>query len=338
MIQLLHYTRETFFALTAFVLCYTQHGKPLQPKRFWARRYALVLPAYLFWNVLYTIASALSDRQGAGSFTENLLENVGSGYWHLYFVFVMMQLYLLFPLLWSLVRKTEGHHLLLLAGSLVLELAVMAYLRYDWPSGGAFHYLREMCRSNRFLLPYVGCIIAGALAAVHIEQFHGWVRRHATLVGVLVTGAAAVTLAVYFQRLGDGAAPGTAAAIFQPVMVLWNLAVMVGLYLLGVLWSERATARRRALVRWGSDISFGVYLAHPMVLFYVLPALRLSQGPRSIGQPWDTLFSLALTLGLATAFSALAQHTPVSKLLTGRARRSIPTYQPRDQPEHQPTG
>lgn len=338
MIQLLHFTRETFFALTAFVLCYTQHGKPLQPRRFWVRRYALVLPAYLFWNVLYTIATELSTHGSAGSFTKNLLENIGSGYWHLYFVFVMMQLYLLFPLLWWLVRKTRGHHLLLLVGSLALELAVMAFLRYNWPTGSAFHYLREMCRSNRFLLPYVGYIIAGALAAVHIEAFHTWVRRYPKLVGIGVAAAAGVTLAVYFQRLGDGAAPGTAAAIFQPVMVLWNLAIAVGLYLLGVLWNERATAHGRALVRWASDVSFGVYLAHPMVLFYLLPALHLSQGPRSVGQPWDTLFSLALTLGLATAFSALAQHTPLAKLLTGRAHRSIPTYQPRNQPEHQPTG
>jgi peptidoglycan/LPS O-acetylase OafA/YrhL len=293
--------------------------------------------------VLYTIATEISTRASAGSFTKNLLENIGSGYWHLYFVFVMMQLYLLFPVLWSLVRKTQGHHLLLLLGSLALELAVMAFLRYDWPSGGAFHYLREMCRSNRFLLPYVGYIIAGTLAAVHIEAFHRWVRRFPRLVGVGVAAAAAAALAVYFQRLHDGAAPGTAAAIFQPVMVLWNLAVVVALYLLGCLWSERATARGRAMVRWGSDVSFGVYLAHPMVLFYLLPALHLSQGPRSVGQPWDTLFSLALTLGLATAFSALAQHTRMSKLLTGRARRKPthpyqPPVNPRNQPERQPTG
>ncbi len=126
-------------------------------------------------------------------------------------------------------------------------------------------------------------------------------------------------------------------------MVLWNLAAVVGLYLLGVRWNERATARGRAAMRWGSDVSFGVYLAHPMVLFYLLPALQLSQGPRSVGQPWDTLFSLALTLGLATAFSALAQHTPLAKALTGRAGNPFPhryhrPVNPRNQPGHQPTG
>jgi peptidoglycan/LPS O-acetylase OafA/YrhL len=340
LVTLLHFTRETFFALTAFVLCYSQHGKTLIPRRFWRRRFALVLPAYITWNLIYAVATEISTDGSALHFTENAAHNLATGYWHLYFVFVMMQLYALFPALWWLLRVTRGHHIAVFVVSLLLEIALLICLQYNVPGGAFFAELRNLCRSNRLFLPYQLYILAGALAGMHFTRFHAAVTRHRKAVALGVLGAAAATIGVYEALLHTGDSPGAASTIYQPIMVLWNLAIAVGLYALGTVW--KATRQ----VKWASDASFGVYLSHPLVLFYLLPVLGITGSPRTIAEPWDTAAGLAITLLLAGGLTALAQRTPLAKALTGRptsaVRRSAggprPAARPDPGPRTAPTG
>ncbi len=58
---------------------------------------------------------------------------LGTAWYHLYFLLVSMQIYLVFPLILWLVRKTAGHHGVLLAISAVIQLALTSWLMY----GGA---------------------------------------------------------------------------------------------------------------------------------------------------------------------------------------------------------
>jgi hypothetical protein len=55
-------------------------------------------------------------------------------------------------------------------------------------------------------------------------------------------------------------------------------------------------------------------------LFYVLPAIDLTGARHVFAEPWDTIAALALTIGLAAAFTGLALHTPLARVLTGRSR------------------
>ena len=102
---LLHFTRNTFFALTGFVLMYQNYDKPdFRAADFWRKRIKLVIFPYLIWSAIYWV---VEDMWANGRLTEvpthldefaKLLVWGLSGF-QMYFLFVMLQVYLLFPLI-----------------------------------------------------------------------------------------------------------------------------------------------------------------------------------------------------------------------------------------------
>ena len=85
-----------------------------------------------------------------------------------------------------------------------------------------------------------------------------------------ITLAAAVGvvagLGTYFIEIyGFGATPANASAVFQPIVILEALAFGWALLGAGLLWSDRGAPHRKFAAA-GSASSFGIYLAHPLVL------------------------------------------------------------------------
>jgi peptidoglycan/LPS O-acetylase OafA/YrhL len=128
-ITVFHTSRELFFLLTGLVLTYNYGLRPriLLPS-FWWRRYKLVVPAYLAWTVIYFLADP--GRLSATGLWHDLL--TGNARYHMYFLLVTMQVYLLFPLVRWLLRRTSGHHVVLFgvlcAYQLVLSLLVQHHV------------------------------------------------------------------------------------------------------------------------------------------------------------------------------------------------------------------
>src|SRR5207237_341436 len=95
-----------------------------------------------------------------------------------------------------------------------------------------------------------------------------WVRAHGRAVALIpVAGAVAGVGSYLVDHYLVGMEPAAAAEVFQPVVAFTTAAAVVGLYALGLRWADRGPARRfRRAVKIASDGSFGVYLAHPLLL------------------------------------------------------------------------
>ena len=50
---LLHFTRESFFTLMAFVLIFSFRQRPVPWRRFWAKRFPFVIVPYVVWTAIY---------------------------------------------------------------------------------------------------------------------------------------------------------------------------------------------------------------------------------------------------------------------------------------------
>ena len=103
-VMLLHFSRTAFFFLTAFMLTYAEIHRPRSATAFWRRRYLEIGIPYLVWTGTYwvfTMVVAGSWGQ-AGS---QLWSDLVFGYYQLYFVVVLLQLYLVFPLLLRLLPR-----------------------------------------------------------------------------------------------------------------------------------------------------------------------------------------------------------------------------------------
>src|SRR5262250_2885644 len=140
---LLHVNREVFVLITALVLTYAYASRDHWPLgRFWARRYWLVATPYVAWTVVYFLADG-PPSSPAGALRNLAVDLVtGGARYHLYFLLVTMQLYLVFPLLLGFVRATRRRHLLILAASVAAQLAftaaIHARLRPAGPLGWWF--------------------------------------------------------------------------------------------------------------------------------------------------------------------------------------------------------
>ena len=89
LLTVMHVSREVFFLLTAFVLCYSYRDRaPERWRVFWRRRYLLVGVPYLVWSAVYLLA--LGRGWELPVFARAVL--TGTAQYHLYFLLVSMQL------------------------------------------------------------------------------------------------------------------------------------------------------------------------------------------------------------------------------------------------------
>lgn len=326
---LFHVSREVFFLLTAFVLTYgTSKRKPHWPS-FWRRRYLFVVVPYLTWTVVYFFANGAPFRFGA--FVQELL--TGGARYHLYFLLVSMQIYLVFPLIRALLRVTEGHHGWLLAGCAVFQLLFSCAVKQDW----SFGVLAGWIHAPDALLPsYLGYVLAGAVAGWHREELVSWTRAHHRRVLTGSVAAIAVSLGLYFgQYYLAGQPPLVAAFVWQPAVVVESVAVAWAYLALGLRWQDRGMPARD-LVMTTSDGSFGVYLMHPLVLQGLLlgaGAIGLLNYAQTVPNAFVLIFLVVVMVPLTYLLSGLitvaARRTPVSLAVTGRARRRPPVSVPK---------
>jgi peptidoglycan/LPS O-acetylase OafA/YrhL len=326
---LLHFTRESFFTLMAFVLIFSFRQRPVTWRTFWAKRFPFVIIPYVAWTAIYLAVTKgtlqLSAGKQAHLFYESLI--AGTAWYHLYFLLVTLQIYLLFPLILLLVQATRRHHVALVVTSLVVQLVLMSFAQY-WTGhrGTTGEWLWN--HRNSLVVSYQFFVVLGAVAACHVDLVLGFVREHQPAVWRLVSGALLATITWYLLAVVAGQTPAQASAVFQPAEVLWSIAAIAALVTGGVRWSD---ARARSVASgasrpggWSIPLlsrhSFGIFLVHPLVLnaLVVLGFVRMLR----VHLPDLVAYALVwpIVLVIATIFAVLASRTPASVVLTGRRR------------------
>jgi peptidoglycan/LPS O-acetylase OafA/YrhL len=315
--MLLHFTREAFFCLTGFVLVHQSLGRPLAIRSFWGKRFVAVGVPYLAWSVIYEV---IKQHESITATLRHLPSDLalGTAWYHLYFLLVSMQIYLVFPAILWLVRRTAGHHAVLLSVSATIQFGLTTWLMYDSPRSG---WLEHVTNNADALLPsYQFYVLVGAVAAFHLDRTTDLVRTHRVKIVVAALLIGVATEAFYLGAVYLGSASATAAAVLQPAMLPWSLAAVAVLLVLGTRWNEhrRPDSRADRALALASDRSFGVFLVHPLVLWLLLQ-LQARWWHVPFG-PWLSVGAYVLVLAGSLAFAEVARHTYASLALTGRRR------------------
>ena len=325
-LTLLHFTRSVFFFLTGFVLVYTYRKRPLAPGKFWARRMSLVGIPYLIWTVFYfglqqIGMTPMSITDAAESLWGDIYK--GLGWYHLYFLLVSLQFYILFPAVLRVLKATRRFHLPILIGSFVLQVAIMFGLTYLPAPSDPNSVLGQLwANDGTIVFTYQFYLVAGCIAAFHYEAFQNWITAHSRLIVWGLVGSSVLALGWYFGALFMGANPGDATGVLQPEMIPWYTFVVLGLYLLGARWAQRPGHGGRAtrIIAAASQRSFGVFLVHPAMLWVFLNEFG-GFFPDNIPQGLP-LTVAAYTFAVATSlvFVEIVIRTPLAKMLIGRER------------------
>ena len=125
-------SRHIFFFVSALVLMYQARGRGRgRVWPFWGRRFTTVVVPFILWTVVYALLAFTGLRGDTiPSMTGpplHMLQTVGiqliTGTGHLYFVIVLVQFYLLFPLLAWVLDRAARWHLAIVGVGLAAQLA-----------------------------------------------------------------------------------------------------------------------------------------------------------------------------------------------------------------------
>ena len=314
---LLHVSREGFFFISACMLTYAYADlRRAGLRRFYWRRFLSVGIPYLCWSVIYFLYGLPTSHYASVTAAFMSLANiVASGYFQLYFLLVIMQFYLAFPLVLMMLRRTRGHHGLVIAVTVLAQIAIAIGMHWKL-------FPREMIKfGQQDVISYPLYLIGGCVVAFHLDQVHAWVRARARLIVAMTVAAALAAEGVYFLAahgvttiLGSGSDP------FQPSVIAFNVGAVTCGYLAGVaLVQPRRSRQAKAVVRSASENAYGIYLSH---MLFIIMLTRLGWAKLSSVIPWPMLclVTVAIVFALGMALTSFLARTPLAVPLIGRTQ------------------
>ncbi|MDL9937994.1 acyltransferase [Gordonia sp. ABSL1-1] len=330
---LLHMTRYGFVAVTLFVLVLSMRGRTMSARQFWRRRFGLVVAPYLIWSVIYAAADHVIIKDNPfpdpATFFTTLAHDIATGEakYQLYFLLISMQIYLLFPLLSKLLDRFGDRPWQFLAVAAAIQLTMSVVFQYlPRPSGWDLVYAVGW----KTLPMYTLFMAMGLLAAHHKEAVEQWLRDHAFTVVAVAGCCAAFSITAYLLNSTPGLFPESATTAWNPATLPWLVSGFALLWLIALLWNDRATAvpgRSAAAVSWATLRAFGVFAVHPLILDILARAgffdlLFAERFPGSHAIRAIVLVVTLLTLALLTV--ELLLRLPFSKYLVARDRIPVP--------------
>lgn len=330
-----HYAVPLFVLLSGITLSlrYGRDKRRLHVKSFYRRRLLKIVPPYIAFSLLYLLLFTV--EYGAPPVSGMLVAlATGSAYYHLWFVVLLLQLYLLFPLLQARLARAGRRG----TGPVIL---VALLLQLGWNTAAPVvasalpaRPLVDTLLSERFFLSHVFYFVLGMVAGRDLAGFDRRIRTLPTApILVTVAGLVALTSLEWIAAIRRHGSFGT----IPPGEFVAGLAAEPLLFLATIVLAWQLTVRlqhafpswRNALA-WLGILSLPVYLVH--VLFQRLLA-RVLEPAGLTPDGWGfyvVMFvaTLALSLGAAVLFMYL----PHGELLTGApARRGERPLAPRPQ-------
>ncbi len=326
-----HLGRFAFMFISAAMLVYAYpHLERGNLGRFWRRRllavavpYALWTVFYFFWENVPGVSAMYRPTGGLTGSASTSLAHFGyllvSGYYQLYFLVLLLEFYIVYPLFLWLLRRGARRPWLLLATSAAVQLGLGCLLHWGlmpgWLSG--FWGAREVWDYQLYL-------VAGGLMALYYREAHAWLCRHWRLV-LMASGVTLLIAEAWYWLAALKVLPmlgGTNLTDpFQPVVVPMFISLIGAIYLLGVVVAHsRAPAWARAAAQSGADNSFGIYLSQ--VLFLSLISMfGWGQLATSLSWPVVVIGAVVVVFVCSAALTSVLARLPGAKATCGRARQ-----------------
>lgn len=218
----------------------------------WRRRLLDLGIPYVVWSIIYTFLAIRRGRQiDAGTFLRLLA--TGKAWDHLYFIVLIFQFYLLFPLLLRALQSLRRHPVLWLGMGALIQTVF-----YMWDQH-VFAIPNRASWAARFGF----FLFAGMLAGLDFDALQDWVRKNKWPIVAVWAASAAVNCSVSAAiRLGT---PHALSGYGELIVNIYAIASCF--FFLAV--SQWVTAADGLPVRAAlslSHASFGIYLSHPLGL------------------------------------------------------------------------
>lgn len=310
------FTVPTFFIISGFLLGqkYLSASEPFDHQIFLKRKFSTLCIPFIAWNILYMFIFYFAWELQI--LHPRTLFNLITGYMHLYFIFVLMQFFLIFALLHSILKTRGMKAYVILSAALSLSFYGISEI-FLWRNGAdghffEWHYGKLFFGWSLFFFWGVWIGFRGDILEI--------LKRHLPL---LLMGSALGYVLFFFETYYEVTLFGES---FRQFFLLSGLLFqfLFPTFFLTLLYSLDVSFRESrwrpiftVLGHFGKDV-YGIYLSHVAVLIGVISAWKILRLPEIPHVKIPTIFiTTTLITWIFLRISSLPSLSPLNKILWG---------------------
>jgi len=270
----LKFGTTTFIFLSSFVLFYNYYNRPFTAKlvtNFYQRRLLYIIVPYVVFSLFYYFLKLY----GNGTFppidvmASDIFSRLmrGNAHTHLYFVYISVQFYLMFPVFLWLLKKYPKLTPWLIVFGIVAQWSFFLINKYVLET--------PVKARGSWSLSYFSYYFLGAYLGIHWDKCKNWLivcKENFTkskLVGWLALAAVWITAGLTHVSIWYHMNLKLDSYNTSFIDAVWNLhaltTAVVLLMLSFIIYRHGSGIIKKLLMRLG-ELSFGIYLFHPFVL------------------------------------------------------------------------
>ncbi|WP_438348230.1 acyltransferase [Paenibacillus sp. FA6] len=302
------YGTPSFIFLSGFVLFYNYYERPVNIRlvsSFYRQRLKYIVLPYTIASFCYFLVNQYINQRLIGVPYSELgirFGNAwltGTAHTHLYFVFISIQFYILFPLILKLLQSKQW----------IVKWAIPLALVLQWGFVFINKYSLQVPNKGSYAITYLVYYMMGAYIAINFSRIKSWLlnpwdllTRRQKYWTVMLWSTWLMAAFIEIQLWHDMRSTGNSVNTLWYELI-WNVHSMLSSIVLlhaGFLIYRKASRRVVAFLTRMGGLSFGIYLLHPIILT-LYRRFRYNIDPESIGYLLFIIGSLLVALFLSWA-------------------------------------
>ena len=276
--------------------------KRINWKEFTYKRLVKVTIALIFWTIIYLFLFGRSQEIESEKFIEILL--TGNAAYHLYFLPIIFQLYILFPLIWLakdfwknnlkkklkkvLKKKKIKINLdLNLLPNFLLVIFIAALIHYIFLFGFRFNILRKLIYHPIFLITYFLPVVLGIWLGINYSKIKKISNKFVSI-ALIILSIVSGYIYVYWGFINFN---GRTQLIVSPIY--WCIICT------SLLYFFKQLNKKTPFLNKISQHSFIIYLVHPVFLYLLavnFPSFIIITNNHFINYIIDTIIRFVIIL------------------------------------------
>lgn len=237
--SLFQFVVPLFFFISGYTLFLVYKNKKIDIKSFYKKRFIKIVVPYIIWSFIYMFVNSIIKNQplSISTIIESLL--LGKSFYHLYFIVVIIQFYLLFPLLKKIFDKAP------------YNLIFIGFLIFNFLFIDVFYFKN----SSRFIFVYIIFFILGGVFSLNKLEVDKKLIKNKYVIYILYVAILisfiATKITPFEHELG------------KYIWHFYSLVSIITIYTVSLLLNTKKTLNS---IYYISKNSMFIYFIHPLLI------------------------------------------------------------------------